>query len=129
MSQQSNTVYKTFVAGADLSSGQHLFVELGSNGTVTICNAATDVPIGVLTDFYRATPGQSVTVAIGGTVKVKAGGAITAGAWVGTGADGKAVAKSEDGDIVRGIALESASADGDIIEIMLVGPFVLRVVD
>jgi hypothetical protein len=79
MSQQSNTVYKTFIAGADLTGKENLFVELTGENTVDVCNAATDVPIGVLTDYYRAEQGQSVTVAIGGTVRVKAGGAINAG--------------------------------------------------
>jgi len=129
MSQQSNTVYKTFIAGADLTGKENLFVELTGEHTVDVCNAATDVPIGVLTDYYRAEQGQSVTVAIGGTVRVKAGGAINAGAWVGTDGNGKAVAKTADGDVVRGIALEAASADGDIIEVFLIGPFTLRVAD
>jgi hypothetical protein len=31
--------------------------------------------------------------------------------------------------VVRGIALEAASADGDIIEVFLIGPFTLRVAD
>lgn len=129
MSQQSNTVYKTFIAGADLTGKENLFVELTGEHTVDVCNADTDVPIGVLTDYYRAAQGQSVTVAIGGTVRVKAGGAISAGAWVGTDGNGKAVAKAADGDVVRGIALEAASADGDVIEVFLVGPFTLRVVE
>lgn len=128
MSQMSNTVYKSFVAGADLSSARYLFVELGSNANeVTVVNATTDIPIGVVTDFYRGTQGMPVTVAIGGTTKVVAGGSISKGAWVGPGTGGKAAAKTNNGDIVRGIALESATADGEIIEILLVGPFVLNV--
>jgi len=129
MSQQSNTVYKTFIAGADLTDKENLFVKLTGEHTVNVCNSAADAPIGVLTDYYRAEQGQSVTVAIGGTVRVKAGGAINAGAWVGTDDNGKAVAKTADGDVVRGIALEAASADGDIIEVFLIGPFTLRVAD
>lgn len=128
MSQMSNTVYKSFVAGADLSSARYLFVELGTNANeVSVVNGATDIPIGVVTDFYRGTQGMPVTVAIAGTVKVVASGAITKGAWVGSNAAGKAAAKTNNGDIVRGIALESATADGEIIEILLVGPFVLNV--
>src|SRR5690606_14845824 len=120
MSQQSNTVYKTFIAGADLTGKENLFVELTGEHTVDVCKGAMDVPIGVLTDYYRAEQGQSVTVAIGGTVRVKAGGAIHFGSFVGTDGNGKAVAKTEDGDVARGIALESASADGDIIEVLLI---------
>lgn len=128
VSQQSNTVYKTFVAGADLSSAQYLFVELGSGANeVTVVDNVADIPIGVVADFYRATKGMPLTVAIGGTTKVKASAAITKGAWVGSTNTGKAVAKTANGDVVRGIALEAASADGDIIEIMLVGPFRLSV--
>lgn len=128
MSQQSNTVYKTFIAGADLTGKENLFVELTGAHTVDVCKGTNDVPIGVLTDYYRAEQGQSVTVAIGGTVRVKAGGAITVGSFVSTDSNGKAVAKTEDGDVARGIALEPASADGDIIEVLLIGPFALRVV-
>ena len=128
MSQQSNTVYKTFIAGADLTGKEHLFVQLTGDHTVDVCNTPWDVPIGVLTDYYRAEQGQSVTVAIGGTVRVKAGGAINVGSFVGTDAYGRAVAKTEDGDVGRGIALEGASAEGDIIEVLLIGPLALRVV-
>jgi len=44
---------------------------------------------------------------------------------VGSDTNGQAVAKTTGGDVVRGIALEAASAAGDIIEILLIGPFVL----
>lgn len=128
MSQSSNTVYKTFVAENDLSSARHRFVELGAGANqVDLVDNVADIPVGVVTDFYRGTAGMPVTVAIAGTCKVVASAAITKGAWVGSTNGGKAVAKTSNGDVVRGFALEAASADGDIIEVLLVGPFRLTV--
>lgn len=127
MSQMSVPVYKTFTAGEDLSGARYHFVKLGSGSyDVALVDDEDDLPIGILTDFYRADEGMPVTVAIGGTCKVIAGGAIARGSFVGSNADGQAVAKTAGGDVIRGIALEAASAAGDIIEIMLIGPFVLR---
>lgn len=126
MSQHSNTVYKTFKAGADLSDARYCFVKLGTNPGEVVLATDADAPIiGVLADFYRATPGMPVTVAIGGTMKVKAGGAIGAGAWVTAGTGGVATATSADGANIRGLALEAATATGDIIEVLLVGPSTL----
>lgn len=128
VSQMSNTVLKTFSAGDDLSSARYHFVKLGTGvDDVVLVDDPGDIPIGIVTDFYRADEGMPVTVAIGGTCKVVAAGAIARGAWVGSNADGRAVAKNADGDMVRGIALEAATNAGDIIEVMLVGPFVLNV--
>lgn len=121
-------VYKTFTAGQDLSDARYHFVKLGSGSyDVALVDGAGDVPIGILTDFYRADEGMPVTVAIGGTCKVIAGGAIARGSFVGSNTNGQAVVKTTGGDVVRGIALEAASAAGDIIEILLIGPFVLSV--
>ena len=38
----------TFTASADLSSSQYYFVKMSAEGTVTVCAAVTDKPIGVL---------------------------------------------------------------------------------
>lgn len=128
MSQSSNTVTKSFKAGVefDLADRYH-FVGLGEGDNEVVKGNATGVPVGVLTDFYRGAVGMPITVAIGGTTKVEAGGKIDKGSWVGSNANGAGVAKTANGDVVRGFALEGASAAGDIIEVMLVGPFVLSV--
>ena len=63
------------------------------------------------------------TVQVYGTCKVVASAAISIGDKVTAAAGGKAVTTTTAGHIVRAIALEAAAADGDIIEVMLVGPF------
>lgn len=119
MSQSSYLLEKTFDAENDLSSKQYYFVELGgSDNQVDVCDGAGDLPIGVLQNEPEAD--EAANVRIGGTTKIVASAAITKGAYVGTTNAGKAVAKTADGDIVRGIALEAAAVDGDIIEILLV---------
>lgn len=126
MSQSSNTVYKTFIAGEDLSESRYCFVKLGSNpGEVVLATDANDPIIGVVADFYKGTSGMPVTIAIGGTYKVKASAAINAGSWVTATTAGAAVSTTTDKAVVRALALEAASDAGDIIEAMLVGPFTL----
>ncbi len=57
-----------------------------------------------------------------GTQKATANGSISAGAKVYTAASGKVSSTQGTGAFLRGIAMEAATADGDIIEIMpLVG--------
>jgi hypothetical protein len=63
-----------------------------------------------------AAPGENVAVDVLGTTVVEAGGAVAIGHAVGSDANGKAVAGA---DIALGVALEAASADGDLIEILL----------
>lgn len=131
MSRESNLVEISAAAGADLSASQYLFCEISAADTVTVCNAAGEAAVGVLTN--NPTSGQTASVAVGGVVKVKAGAAIAAGARVATDANGKAktaVVTTADasgasataalsGSFVMGIALEAAAADGDIIAVLL----------
>lgn len=118
MSKASYVLDRTFTAENDLSAKQYYFVELSAANQVDVCDAATDFPIGVLQNEPEA--GEGANVRLLGTSKVIASAAISAGAYVGTTATGTAVAKTADGDIVRGIALEAATAASDLIEIMLV---------
>lgn len=122
----------TMKAGADLSSSQYLFVECSAADTVTVCNAAGERAIGVLQN--DPTTNGAATVAVSGVVKVKAGAAVSANALVKTNSSGKAItaaAATVDtsdtggasdpvvGSYVMGIALNAASADGDIISVLL----------
>jgi len=67
--------------------------------------------------------GKPVTVESIGRVKVEAGGAISAGAFVSSDADGKAVSLtvSAVADVMKicGRAIDAASADGDFITVEL----------
>lgn len=103
---------KTYTAGADIAKGDVLKF---SEGKVIPTSAANDAAIGIALD--AAKNGEIVPVAIlgnyTGTVEVKAGGAIAAGAQVA--ADGTATAAAT--DVIVGRALEAAAAEGDMIEI------------
>ena len=83
--------------------------------------ATTDIPIGVL---QEPTPADASTTAVAVQVatrcnfklKVTAGEAISAGAKVYLGSNGK-VQDTTDTNTFVGVAAEAAGADGDIIEI------------
>lgn len=104
-------------AAADLSTKQHYFVELSAAQTVNVCNATTDKAVGVLNNKPTAAD-KAAEVDILGTTKVVAGAAIAAGALVAPTAAGKAQTAVAT-QYARGMALEAAGADGDIIEILL----------
>jgi hypothetical protein len=100
--------------------GKYYFVELSTSvqDQVDECNAASDRAFGVSQESCSAI-GNSLAVRVAGITKVVAGAAISLGAEVGTTAAGKAITKSASGDRVRGIALEAAGSDGDIITVLL----------
>lgn len=104
-------------AAADLSAKQFYCVEITAAGTVNVCNAATDAMVGILQN--KPVSGEACEIPEGGIVKGIAGAAISAGAWVGTDANGKLVAKTTDKDFAYGQALEAATADGDIIAVLV----------
>jgi hypothetical protein len=105
-------------ANADLSAKQYYFVEGIAGGKADACNAITDLALGVLQNDPSAA-GLPATIAILGTTKVVAGAANAELAKVAPTAAGKAQTAVST-QIPRGIALEAAGADGDIIEILLI---------
>lgn len=117
-------------AAADLSAAanQYKFVEITgeSDGVpeVNVCNAATDVPLGVLQN--RPGSGQAAVVRVRGVTKIQADAALaTPGTQVGTSADGQADAKVPGTDIteyVRAITLEAVAAAGNLVRCLLVDP-------
>lgn len=122
--QKAFAVVETYPASADLSSNQYYFVER-STGQLAACNAAGDVAtMGVLQDKPTAQgrPGEIVRM---GFTKVVASAAITAGDKITTTNAGKAVtvdptgAGGDAGYAVLGEALETATADGQIISAVI----------
>lgn len=102
-------------AAADLSAAgnQYKFVKLVGNTSVTICNAATDRPVGVVQN--RPALGDAAEVVAIGVTKIQADAALTAGALIGTSADGQADAKTPGTDTteyVVGQVLSGASGAG-----------------
>lgn len=105
-----------YTAGADLSTHQYKFVEVGAGKTVTLCNAATDIPIGVLQN--TPTNGQTAEVTMVGMSKVSADANLALGDLIGTSADGQADAKVPGTDIteyVVGRVIEENTAAGGVI--------------
>ena len=124
MSQQHWGVDVTFEAGEDLSAARYLAMTLGSSDGTVVKAGATDQAIGILQNAPES--GQAARVRMFGTTKAVAGAAITRGALVAVDANGKvqaatAIDDTWNGTVVRvlGIALESASAADEVIEIML----------
>lgn len=114
MSQYVETPTKTFVAGAAIS--QHLRVYLAS-GVLAAAGASTKM-LGTL-DYTTFASGDPATVRLRtaqGTRKMVASEAITAGDPVYAAASGKVAA---DGSVMEGLALESSTTDGDVIEVMV----------
>ncbi|MCF8094466.1 MAG: DUF2190 family protein [Desulfobacteraceae bacterium] len=112
---------KTFDAGAAVSKYRLVKFD-GSMDVIHNTATATDDPVGVSRNSAEAA-GEYVTVSLlnePGTLEVEAGGAISADADVYAAADGKIQAlPSGAGDYRKiGKALEAASGDGSIIEIL-----------
>ena len=117
MSQYTEASVEHFTANAAL--GQFLRVYLGSNGKVALAGI-NDFGIGTVENAATAADekiGVRLNSAVG-TRKVVASGAITVGDPVFCGAAGKV---SSSGATRYGIALEAATADGDVIEVLVSG--------
>lgn len=113
MSQYVETNTKAFTAGVAIA--QYLRVKL-SAGKLALA-VAGDKAMGVA-EVAAFADGDVVSVRLSsatGTFKMVANGVITAGGLVYAAAAGKVGAT---GTVVEGIALESSTADGDIIEVL-----------
>lgn len=114
--EKEHLVQITVEASADLSTKQYHFVELDANGRAAVCNAATDVPIGVLQNAPDAL-GKPAEVLLLGITKVVADAAIAVGDLIGTSADGQGDAKvpgTDTTNYVVGRALSAVSAAGQV---------------
>jgi len=112
---------QSFKASADLSALQYHCVRLSAANTVAAGTDAEHDVIGVLQDKPEAA-NSPATVQIGGVSKAEAGGTIAAGDWVVCGTDSK-VRNDEPADtadsVFVGLALEAATAKGDIISMLI----------
>ena len=106
MAFYENQTCVSLVAGADLSTKQYHFVEVGAAGTVVVAGDGLHAD-GVANT--NPTSGRVAEVAIGGIVKVKCGGVVTRGGPVASDANGQA-ANPTTGDIILGTALETGAA-------------------
>ena len=100
------------------NKGQFRFVDVSNTGKAVMPSAANKQVIGVRQN--RPNANEATTVVHNGISFVEAGGAITAGDLVATDGTGRAVAASGATTIVLGRALESASAAGIQIAVLLI---------
>lgn len=114
MAFQDNIQCVSLPSSGDLSANQYQFVTINASGQVALTADAAAAD-GVLYGAPAAA-GRATDVAIGGIVKVKCGGTVTAGAQVGSGANGLANDAAAS-DIILGRALE-AGTSGSIISIL-----------
>lgn len=117
ISVENSVVIGHLKAENDLSAKQFHIVELSAAEQVDVADGATDLPIGIL--LNKPIAGEYAEVQIGGVAKVVCDAAITAGALVGTSADGQAVTKSTDADRVIGIALSTTANAGELVSVLL----------
>lgn len=118
-----NEGIKAFTAGTGGVPAKCL-VQLSSGTVVKNTATATHIPIGVT--LYAAAAGEPVAVKLlnhPGTVEIVAAGALAAGAIAYAAADGEVSAIPVTNGTYRkiGIALEAATADQDVIEILPYG--------
>lgn len=110
------------VADSDLTAKQYIIMAV-SSGTLNNCHQSslsTDPGIvGVLQNAPKS--GEPATVAYEGFSKVVAGGAIGVNVFIGSNSSGKAQVVNS-GDMAIGRTLEAATADKDIIGVLLMNP-------
>lgn len=106
-------------AGAAVTAGQ--LVELTDNETVAPASADSTKVVGVA--MKDAAANELVTVVTEGVVELTASGAIAAGDRVAADAGGKvkawSAAAAGDSAKIVGVALTSASADGDKVKVLM----------
>jgi hypothetical protein len=125
MAQSMPVLQKTFKAAGDLSALQFTYVKFSADYTVTGAGAGLgtegDIPIGILQNA-PAVAGLGAMVRLLGTSKLKVDGnasAISAGSLLKSGADGAGHVTTTNKHKVAAMALEGSTADGDIIEVMM----------
>ena len=115
MASEERVTTLSLPAAADHSSNQYKFGAVNTSGQVAVCGDGAKAD-GVIYN-NPAAAGRATTLAIGGRVKVMAGGAVTVGDDLSSDASGRAVPVVS-GDFTLGTALEAASAAGDIISMI-----------
>jgi hypothetical protein len=101
---------------ADNAITAYQVVKITSTG-IDVATSNSDAIVGVAQMAAAAT--EQCTYRFIGTTKAIASAAISAGAKVTATTAGKVVTTTTDHHTVLGVALEAASADGDIIEVQL----------
>lgn len=109
-------------AAADYSAaaaGQFRFVNVNSSGQAVAAGLAGEA-IGVRQNNPRS--GEATTIVCTGISFVEAGEAVAIGELVKSMANGKAGEADTADDVILGIALTAATADGQFMSVLLTGP-------
>ncbi len=126
MSQKNPVLDLSFIASVDLSgdatsttSKRYRALKTDSSNArkVTSITNIADRVIGIQQDLPDVD--EFVSVAVIGTAKVRAGGVFAANAYLKIDAAGKFLDGGAGGDVNWAIALEAATADGEVIEALL----------
>ena len=104
-----------FTASADLSAKQYYAVKISGAGTVTVCAAVTDVPIGILQNAPAS--GEAAQVMVNGISKVNSDAGLTRGSLIGTAADGQLAAYAAGTDTTKYIIGQVLVASGNAGEL------------
>jgi hypothetical protein len=105
----------SIVADGDQSGNQYKFMKLGADG-IDVQDSSGAACVGVLQT--KPADGTMGAVAISGISKMVAGAALTRGAAVQSDAQGRAIA-AVSGGYPQGVAVEAASAAGEIVPVLL----------
>jgi hypothetical protein len=122
MSQYTEFRERSFKAGADFRALQFTFVKLDTTqNQVVAATAASDHILGIIKNAPNTGEIANVVLCGGGegTFKVVASTVIALGAWLTATTGGQAVTTTADHAFVGAMALEAATAQGDIIEVQL----------
>jgi len=121
MSQASNQMVKSMLAGASFASKQYFAVQMTStDNTVIVAGAAAaegSHVIGVIQNEPGS--GEAASIAIGGTSKLSMAAACDQGEKIKSDGNGEGTPVDGDQKSVIGIALEASDGDGSIIEVLL----------
>lgn len=108
---------KNYIAGAAVPASR--IVKNGASPGYAILNAAaTTVSLGVTTENISAATGERIDVIFDGIVIVEAGAAITFNTKLTSDGTGRAVTAVATNEVI-GIALEAATAAGDLIRMLI----------
>ena len=122
MSDYGRLMARSADAAADMRTNQWHILRAAAAGTTNVASnpggAASDV-IGTL--FNKPNSGQAASIITQGESKVVAGGSVTVNTLLTTNGSGRATAATS-GDFVLGMALEAASADGEVIRVLMSMP-------
>jgi hypothetical protein len=125
MISQSEAII-TSIHAADFTGEDGKFVE-SATGADTISNAATDIPLGVITEGLKARSSIAVP-AYGGVVKVKlhsTPGAVVRGSYLCLHTDGTVLLDPGTGNRVRVARALQAGAASELIDAYLMEPVAL----